>query len=167
MKINGPTLLSSFSMETSTKNYEEAHRAIFSNITDTYIKIQKNRADIDKKCPRSKCDKILKKVKKVKSSVEFIQKTNITVLETLVDMLKNSSSAELLTKLEPIENCMKDPTVSAKYCSCCLHSLTPFRRAPAQPLTEAPLIFPLFWLLSVTQPLVTPSQQTWPHSPQM
>ena len=110
-------LPSCFSVETSTQSYEETHRAIFSNITDTYMKIQQNRADIDKKCPRSKCDKILKKVKKVKATVEFIQETNITVLESLVDMLKDSSSAELLTKLEPIENCMKDPTVGAKDCS--------------------------------------------------
>ena len=146
-------------MEASTKSYEDTHRAIFRNITDTYMKIQQNRADIDKKCPRSKCDKILKKVKKVKTSVEFIQKTNITVLETLVDMLKDSSSAELLTKLEPIENCMKDPTVRAKDCDQHLFPFL-FRRARAQAPTEAPPIFPLFWPLSVTAPLATPLQQT-------
>ena len=85
--------------------------AVFSNLTDLYIKVQKNRADIDKKCPRTKCDKILKKVKKVKASVEFLQNTNITVLETLVDMLKNSSTATELMDLGVIKACLTDPTV--------------------------------------------------------
>ena len=84
----------------------------FSNITDVYEKIRANRRDIDKKCPRTKCDKILKKVKKVKSSVEVIQTMNLTVLEQMVEMLKNSSTAQQLLDLEPIKACMADPTVS-------------------------------------------------------
>ena len=84
----------------------------FSNITDVYEKIRANRRDIDKKCPRTKCDKILNKVKKVKASVEVIQTMNLTVLEQMVEMLKNSSTAQQLLDLEPIKACMADPTVS-------------------------------------------------------
>ena len=84
----------------------------FSNITDVYEKIRANRRDIDKKCPRTKCEKILNKVKKVKASVEFIKTMNLTVLEQMVEMLKNSSTAQLLLDLEPIKACMADPTVS-------------------------------------------------------
>ena len=71
-----------------------------------------NRRDIDKKCPRTKCEKILNKVKKVKASVEFIQTMNLTMLEQMVEMLKNSSTAQQLLDLEPIKACMADPTVS-------------------------------------------------------
>ena len=85
---------------------------VSSNITDVYEKVRANRRDIDKKCPRTKCDKILNKVKKVKKSVEVIQTMNLTVLEQMVEMLKNSSSAQLLLDLEPIKACMTDPTVS-------------------------------------------------------
>ena len=84
----------------------------FSNITDVYEKVRANRRDIDKKCPRTKCDKILNKVKKVKASVEVIQTMNLTVLEEMVEMLKNSSTAQLLLDLEPVKACMADPTVS-------------------------------------------------------
>ena len=66
----------------------------FSNITDVYEKVRANRRDIDKKCPRTKCDEILNKVKKVKASVEFIQTTNITELENLVVMLQNSPAGK-------------------------------------------------------------------------
>ena len=86
----------------------------FSNITDVYEKVRANRRDIDKKCPRTKCDKILNKVKKVKASVEVIQTMNLTVLEEMVEMLKNSSTAQLLLDLEPVKACMADPTVSIK-----------------------------------------------------
>ena len=85
---------------------------VSSNITDVYEKVRANRRDIDKKCPRTKCDKILNKVKKVKASVEVIQTMNLTVLEQMVEMLKNSSTAQLLLDLEPIKACMTDPTVS-------------------------------------------------------
>ena len=84
----------------------------FSNITDVYEKVRANRRDIDKKCPRTKCEKILNKVKKVKASVEFIKTMNLTVLEQMVEMLKNSSTAQQLLDLEPIKACMADPTVS-------------------------------------------------------
>ena len=84
----------------------------FSNITDVYEKVRANRRDIDKKCPRTKCEKILNKVKKVKASVEFIQTMNLTMLEQMVEMLKNSSTAQQLLDLEPIKACMADPTVS-------------------------------------------------------
>ena len=99
----------------SDSGYDETHWALFSNITNLYSKVRANRADVDKKCPRTKCDKILKKVKKVKASVEFIQTANITVLEALVDMLKNSSTAESLVDLAPIKACMTDPTVTVAY----------------------------------------------------
>ena len=54
----------------------------------------------------------MNKVKKVKKSVEVIQTMNLTVLEQMVEMLKNSSTAQLLLDLEPIKACMTDPTVS-------------------------------------------------------
>ena len=39
---------------------------------------------------------------------------NLTVLEEMVEMLKNSSTAQLLLDLEPVKACMADPTVSIK-----------------------------------------------------
>ena len=52
--------------------------------------MRQNRKDIDKKCPKVKCEKMLKKVKKVKTSVDFIQQTNLTELENLVTVLQDS-----------------------------------------------------------------------------
>jgi len=92
---------------------QQTYTAIFSNITDVYEKVRANRRDIDKKCPRTKCEKILNKVKKVKASVEFIQTMNLTMLEQMVEMLKNSSTAQQLLDLEPIKACMADPTASS------------------------------------------------------
>ena len=44
--------------------------------------------------------------------MEVIQTMNLTVLEEMVEMLKNSSTAQLLLDLEPVKACMADPTVS-------------------------------------------------------
>ena len=44
--------------------------------------------------------------------MEFIQTMNLTMLEQMVEMLKNSSTAQQLLDLEPIKACMADPTVS-------------------------------------------------------
>ena len=54
------------------------------------IQVRQNRKDIDKKCPKTKCEKMLKKVKKVKTSVDFISTTNLTELENLVVLLQDS-----------------------------------------------------------------------------
>ena len=63
-------------------------------LENSIVQVRQNRKDIDKKCPKSKCEKMLKKVKKVKASVEFIQTTNITELENLVVMLQNSPAGK-------------------------------------------------------------------------
>ena len=101
--------------------------AIFRNISDVYTKVastdsvtncnwlelfcqvRQNRKDIDKKCPKVKCEKMLKKVKKVKTSVDFIQQTNLTELENLVTVLQDSPAGnfwknvwELWVNLKPL-----------------------------------------------------------------
>ena len=67
-------------------------------LENSIVQVRQNRKDIDKKCPKSKCEKMLKKVKKVKASVEFIQTTNITELENLVVMLQNSPAGNTKAK---------------------------------------------------------------------
>ena len=98
---------------------------------------------------------MLKKVKKVKASVEFIQTTNITELENLVVMLQNSPAGkrqkkkwkitkilagDILAELAPIKACMLDPTVRRDLFKICIHTLKEhktFRIALAQkPLVE-------------------------------
>ena len=76
---------------------------IWSNINSTYFHIKVHRKRIDKKCPRTKCDTILKKVKEVKG--------NLTALEAKVDAINGVNATELLLKLTPIDACMTDPTV--------------------------------------------------------
>merc|ERR1711892_49301 len=73
---------------------------VFENITNIYEKIQFNRGKLATKCTKDKCDKILTKVKKVKSSVDFLQNTNITLLETMVEMLKNTTLVSLVVELQ-------------------------------------------------------------------
>ena len=73
---------------------------VFENITNIYEKIQHNRARIATKCTKDKCDKILTKVKKVKASVDFLQNTNVTILETMVEMLKNTTMVSLMVELQ-------------------------------------------------------------------
>lgn len=70
------------------RNFE----AIFANITNIYDKIKVNRKNINKKCSKKKCERIINNIDKLESSVDFLQDTNITVLEQMVDMIKNSSA---------------------------------------------------------------------------
>ena len=51
-----------------------------------------NRKNINKKCSKKKCERIINNIGKPESSVDFLQETNITVLEQMVDMIKNSSA---------------------------------------------------------------------------
>ena len=73
---------------------------VYENITNIYEKIQHNRDNIKTKCTKVKCDKILNKVKKVKMSVDFLQNTNITVLEQMVEMLKNTTLVSSILELQ-------------------------------------------------------------------
>ena len=73
---------------------------VYKNITNIYQKVQKNRNRIASKCSKLKCVKIHKKVKKVKSSLDFLQRINVTILEKTVEMLKNDSVIELVSQLK-------------------------------------------------------------------
>ena len=87
--------LSSVDVEGGLQSYSGAQRnfeAIFSNITNIYDKIKVNRKNINKKCSKKKCERIISNIDKLETSVEFLQDTNITVLEQMVDMIKNSSA---------------------------------------------------------------------------
>ena len=66
---------------------------MFSNISDIYRHLRNNRDSIRKKCSKKKCDRLVDNVTKLKTSVNVIQDTNITALEQMVDLLKNSTTA--------------------------------------------------------------------------
>ena len=66
---------------------------MFSNISDIYRHLRNNRDSIRKKCSKKKCERLADNVTKLKTSVNFIQDTNITVLEEMVDLLKNTTTA--------------------------------------------------------------------------
>ena len=70
--------------------------------------MRQNRKDIDKKCPKVKCEKMLKKVKKVKTSVDFIQQTNLTELENLVTVLQDSPAGNFWKPLSGSVNVSTD-----------------------------------------------------------
>ena len=89
------SVLGSVDVEGGLQSYSGAQRnfeAIFSNITNIYEKIKVNRKNINKKCSKKKCERILNNIDKLESSVDFLKDTNITVLEQMVDMIKNSST---------------------------------------------------------------------------
>ena len=67
--------------------------SIFSNITDIYRHLRNNRESIRKKCSKKKCERLLDNITKLKTSLNFIKNTNITILEQMVDNLKNSTTA--------------------------------------------------------------------------
>ena len=67
--------------------------SVFSNISDIYRHLRNNRESIRKKCSKKKCDRLVDNVTKLKTSVKFIQDTNITVLEQMVALLKNTTTA--------------------------------------------------------------------------
>ena len=87
--------LSSVDVEGGLQSFSGAQRnfeAIFANITNIYDKVKVNRKNINKKCSKKKCERIINNIGKLESSVDFLQETNITVLEQMVDMIKNSSA---------------------------------------------------------------------------
>ena len=88
-------ILNSVDVEGGIQSFSGAQRnfeAIFANITNIYDKIKVNRKNINKKCSKKKCERILNNIDKLESSVDFLQDTNITVLEQMVEMIKNSSA---------------------------------------------------------------------------
>ena len=72
--------------------FQKKFEAIFSNLTNVYSKIKVNRQNINKKCSKKKCERILNNIDKLETSVDFLQDTNITVLEQMVEMIKNSTT---------------------------------------------------------------------------
>ena len=87
--------LGSVDVEGGLQSYSGAQTKfenIFSNITNIYDKIKVNRKNINKKCSKKKCERILSNIDKLETSVDFLQDTNITVLEQMVEMIKNSST---------------------------------------------------------------------------
>ena len=88
-------ILNSVDVEGGIQSFSGAQRnfeAIFANITNIYDKVKVNRKNINKKCSKKKCERIINNIDKLESSVDFLQETNITVLEQMVDMIKNSSA---------------------------------------------------------------------------
>ena len=88
-------ILNSVDVEGGIQSFSGAQRnfeAIFANITNIYDKVKVNRKNINKKCSKKKCERILNNIDKLESSVDFLQETNITVLEQMVEMIKNSSA---------------------------------------------------------------------------
>ena len=73
---------------------------VWSNVTNLYEKVQANRKNGQSKCSRERCDMILNKVKKVKKQVEFLQNINITVLEEMLNALKNTSMVTVVSELK-------------------------------------------------------------------
>ena len=87
--------LSSVDVEGGLQSFSGAQRnfeAIFANITNIYDKVKVNRKNINKKCSKKKCERIINNIDKLETSVDFLTDTNITVLEQMVDMIKNSSA---------------------------------------------------------------------------
>ena len=70
-----------------------SEKNIFSNISDIYRHLRNNRESIRKKCSKKKCERLVDNVNNLKTSVNFIKDANITILEEMVDLLKNSSTA--------------------------------------------------------------------------
>ena len=85
-----------------TYDHASAHFTwVYSNITNIYEKVQVNRKTIGGKCSRTRCDKTLSKVKKVKADLEMLKAaTNMTMLEEVVAIVQNSSVADLLLQLQ-------------------------------------------------------------------
>ena len=73
---------------------------MFSNITNLYTKVQANRKNAQSKCSRERCDMILNKVKKVKKTVDFLQNINITVLEEMLNSLKNTTTVTIISEMQ-------------------------------------------------------------------
>ena len=89
------TNLRSVDVEDGLQSFSGAQRnfeAIFTNITNIYDKLKVNRININKKCSKKKCERIINNIDKLETSVDLLTDTNITVLEKMEDMIKNSSA---------------------------------------------------------------------------
>ena len=74
---------------------------VYSNITNIYEKVKVLRSGIAAKCSRTRCEKTLVKVKQVKKEVEDLAAaTNVTLLESVVQLLQNSSTLDTIKDLQ-------------------------------------------------------------------
>ena len=92
---------------------------VYSNITNIYEKVQVLRKTVGDKCSKTRCDKTLTKVKKFKFEMEVMQAntnssllslmsdvnilktaTNVTLLEEVLQLVKNSSTLDVLAELQ-------------------------------------------------------------------
>jgi len=87
---------------------------LFARVFANDEKIKVNRQKINTKCSKKKCDRILNNLDKLETSVDFLQDTNITILEQMVDMIKNSSAIQTVVSLQndvdTLDACLSDPT---------------------------------------------------------
>ena len=70
-----------------TYDHASAHFTwVYSNITNIYEKVQVNRKTIGGKCSRTRCDKTLSKVKKLKAELELLNSTTTYAVQEVVDV---------------------------------------------------------------------------------
>ena len=81
------------------------------HVSNIYKHLRAHRTRHEKMASKTKIDKVLKKVKKVKADVDFIQSTNLTVLHEIVDLLQSNPAGDLVAEVAPIKACMEDPQV--------------------------------------------------------
>ena len=81
---------------------------VYSNITNIYEKVQVNRKTISGKCSRTRCEKTLAKVKKVKTDLETLNTTTTTAVQEVADIKENvteltSTSAAMSDDVEMVK----------------------------------------------------------------
>ena len=70
---------------------------VYSNITNIYEKVQVNRKTIGGKCSRSRCDKTLVKVKKVKAELELLNSTTTSAIQEVADIKEDVTELKSTT----------------------------------------------------------------------
>ena len=70
---------------------------VYSNITNIYEKVQVNRKTIGGKCSRTRCDKTLTKVKKVKAELELLNSTTTSAVQDVADVAEDVTQLMLTT----------------------------------------------------------------------
>ena len=81
-----------------TYDHASAHFTwVYSNITNIYEKVQVNRKTIGGKCSRSRCDKTLTKVKKVKAELELLNSTTTSAVQEVADIKEDVTELKSTT----------------------------------------------------------------------
>jgi chromosome segregation ATPase len=85
-----------------TFDHAKSHHAwLYSNITNIYEKVKVLRGAIAGKCARSRCERTLGKVKKIKVELETVKMaTNLTLLGEVIQLLQDSTTLDTLLELK-------------------------------------------------------------------